>query len=49
MKFFAGGPQDIEDARRVLELAGSSLDNALLQQIVEKYGDSAVQALKNLR
>ena len=49
MKLFAGGPQDIDDARRALEIAGSDIDTVLLKRIVKKYGGDAVEALTNLR
>jgi hypothetical protein len=49
MKLFAGGPQDIDDARRALEIAGSNVDAVLLDRIVKKYGPSASEALSILR
>jgi hypothetical protein len=49
MKLFAGGPQDIDDARRALEIAGSNVDAVLLDRIVKKYGRSASEALSLLR
>jgi hypothetical protein len=48
MKLFAGGPQDIDDARRVLDIAGHNLDSVLLEQIVKQYGPSAVETLKKV-
>jgi len=49
MKLFAGGPQDIDDARRALEIAGKDIDTVLLKRIVERYGRDAMEALTNLR
>lgn len=47
MKLFAGGPQDLEDARRVLQIA-EDIDAALLDEIVQGYGPAAVEALRKL-
>ena len=49
MKLFAGGPQDIEDVRRVMDVAAERIDEPLLERIVEAYGSSAAGALRRLR
>ena len=48
MKVFAGGPQDVADARNVIAAAGDSLDLALLRRLAAQYGRSAAATLKNL-
>jgi hypothetical protein len=49
MKLFAGGPQDMEDARRALDVGAENLNFALLERITEGYGSSATEALRRLR
>lgn len=49
MKLFAGGPQDIDDVRRVLDIAAERIDEPLLERIVREYGSSATEALRRLR
>ena len=46
MKLYAGSAQDIDDARRVLAVAGGGVNRDLLDRLVDKYGPSAVAALK---
>jgi predicted nucleotidyltransferase len=41
MKLFAGGPLDLDDARRVLRAAGSSVDVTLLRRVTRAYGVEA--------
>jgi hypothetical protein len=48
MKLFAGGPIDIEDARRTIAAAGGSLDWTLLRHLTEGYGSDAVARLEGL-
>lgn len=48
MKVYAGGPQDIDDARKVIAAAGDSLDLALLRRLADLYGRSAATVLENL-
>ncbi len=48
MKVFAGGPQDMADARRALAVAADSVDRALLTRLTQRYGRSAMQALERL-
>jgi hypothetical protein len=48
MKLFAGGPQDLADARAALEVSSSALDLPLLERLAAGYGRSVVQSLKEL-
>lgn len=48
MKVFAGGPQDIEDARHALITAKASLNNELLLRLAARYGRSALAELKKI-
>lgn len=48
MKVFAGGPQDILDARNVLRAAGKDLDMPLLQRLTSRYGRQAVKSLDSI-
>jgi len=48
MKVYAGGPQDIEDARKVIATAGDSIDLALLRRLAVQYGRTAASSLGNL-
>ena len=48
MKAYAGGPQDVDDARKVIKAAGDSLDLALLRRLAVQYGRSAATALESL-
>jgi predicted nucleotidyltransferase len=47
MKCFAGGPQDLEDARIALE-TGQQLDFDLLRRVTRRFGRSAADALELL-
>lgn len=47
-KVFAGGPQDIEDARVAIEVAGESLDVELLRRLAGKFGREAAISLDRL-
>lgn len=38
MKLFAGGGNDIEDVRGILQVSGPKLDPALLRRLVRRYG-----------
>lgn len=49
MKVFAGGPQDLADARNALSIAGDSLDVVLLERLAKRYGHDAVENLKKLQ
>lgn len=50
MKVFAGGPQDLEDARSALEISKPSLNIALLKKVVALYGrDELVKVEKLLK
>jgi len=48
MKVFAGGPQDLTDARRARAVAGDALDLALLRRLAAGYGPSAAATLEQL-
>ncbi len=48
MKVFAGGPLDIDDARRTIAFAGAALDATLLRHLTGNYGSAAVVALERL-
>jgi predicted nucleotidyltransferase len=48
MKAFAGGPQDMADARNALSIAGESLDVVLLERLVKRYGREAAENLQKL-
>jgi predicted nucleotidyltransferase len=48
MKLYAGGPQDIADARNALLLATDSLDMSLLRNLAERFGREAATALQTL-
>jgi hypothetical protein len=48
MKLYAGSAQDIDDARRVLAVAGDDLNADLLNRLVRKYGPSAITALEKM-
>lgn len=47
-KVFAGGPQDIEDARFAIEVAGESLNVELLRRLADKFGREAAVLLDRL-
>jgi predicted nucleotidyltransferase len=48
MKVFAGGPQDISDARYALAAAKNSIDHDLLTRLATRYGRHASGELKKL-
>jgi len=48
MKLFAGGPQDLADARAALQVSSSALDVPLLDRLAAGYGRSVVRSLKEL-
>jgi predicted nucleotidyltransferase len=48
MKAFAGGPQDIADARNAMLLASDSIDLNLLRALAQRYGREAVTVLETL-
>jgi predicted nucleotidyltransferase len=48
MKVFAGGPQDMTDARNAISIAGESLDKGLLERLTKRYGRDAVENLDKL-
>jgi hypothetical protein len=48
MKVFAGGPQDMTDARNAISIAGESLDRVLLERLTKRYGRDAAENLNKL-
>lgn len=48
MKLFAGGPQDVSDARYALAAAGNTVDTDLLQRLASRYGRDTLDALEEL-
>jgi len=48
MKLFAGGPQDIQDARRAVAVSPDTLDRSLLWRLTKRFGRQALEALKAL-
>jgi predicted nucleotidyltransferase len=48
MKLFAGGPQDLADARYALAAAKASIDSQLLRRLATRYGRQAVGELDKL-
>jgi hypothetical protein len=48
MKVFAGGPQDLADARHAILIAGELLDIALLRRLSRGYGRAAMTILEKL-
>lgn len=48
MKCFAGGPQDLEDARVALGTSGETLDLDLLRRVTRRFGRGAADALELL-
>jgi len=48
MKLFAGGLQDLEDARGILQVSGRLLNLDLLRSIANRYGPDVVVTLEEL-
>ncbi|GFE89050.1 hypothetical protein [Steroidobacter agaridevorans] len=48
MKLFAGGPQDLADARYALAAGKSTIDQELLWRLTARYGRDAMAALQKL-
>ena len=48
MKAFAGGPVALADARAVIAQDRESLDLELLQQLAQRFGRDAVEAVESL-
>jgi len=48
MKLFAGGPQDMADARHAFAIGRESLDTDLLRRLAARYGREAARALDGL-
>ena len=47
-KVFAGGPQDLADARAALNAAGNRLDHSLVKSLAQRFGRSASARLDQL-
>lgn len=47
-KCFAGGPQDLEDARVAVQTAEGSLDIDLLRKVTRRFGRTAADALERV-
>jgi hypothetical protein len=45
---FAGGPQDVSDARHVIDAASDQIDLALLRRLAEKFGRQTKLSLEAL-
>jgi hypothetical protein len=48
MKCFAGGPQDIIDAREAIKIADQPLDIDLLRRVTRRFGRAAADHLERL-
>jgi predicted nucleotidyltransferase len=48
MKCFAGGPQDIADARNALKAAHTAVDVDLLRRLTRRFGRSAADVLEQV-
>ena len=48
MKCFAGGPQDLDDARLALAVSDGTLDISLLRRLTKRFGKSAARNLETL-
>lgn len=48
MKVFAGGPQDISDAKCALEVALEPVNLGLLRKLAAGYGSQTARSLENL-
>ena len=48
MKVFAGGPQDMSDARHALMAANDAIDKDLLLKLAARYGRQVSSELKKL-
>ena len=48
MKVFAGGLQDLEDVRGILQVSGKLLNVDLLRKLTSRYGKDAVRKLEAL-
>jgi len=48
MKLFAGGPQDLSDARRAIAVSGEMLNRERLDQVTARYGKKYSRLLKTL-
>jgi hypothetical protein len=48
MKCFAGGPQDLADAREAIKAAASPLDLDLMRRATRRFGRPAADALESL-
>ena len=49
MKLHAGGPTEIEDARRAMAVSGSSLNVILLETLAARFAQDVAESLKKLQ
>jgi len=49
MKLFAGGPQDIEDVKGILQVSGERLDRDLLRTLARRFGDDVLLRLDDVQ
>lgn len=48
MKVFAGGPQDLADARAAISAAGRGLNQRLAKELAQRFGRDALATLEGL-
>jgi hypothetical protein len=48
MKLFAGGVQDLEDVRGILQVSNERLDLALLRRLSDRYGEKVRESLEKV-
>lgn len=48
MKCFAGGPQDVADAKLALKSAQAPIDHDLLRRVTRRFGRAAADVLEQL-
>lgn len=48
MKLFAGGPQDLQDVRGILQVSGKGLNLTLLESVAANFGADAARTLDEL-
>ena len=48
MKIFAGGPQDMVDAKNLIAVGTGALNLSLLRRLAKRYGDATATALELL-
>jgi hypothetical protein len=48
MKCFAGGPQDVADAKLALRSAQAPIDHGLLRRVTRRFGRAAADVLERI-